>query len=633
MEGATSATFQLEREAGDVSVHNVRCEIADATWNEGNVFVEWNVGVLAVVSAEGTSIHTGGNSWLTVTLESSVEFYGSDGMVPGWDTTTWYDAETGEEIGTGNSAKAPATGSGSYYAVVTTDYGTVRTDVVSVEIDPAPAAGRIYKRSGGPAVVGNRCVLHAAALGEQPFEAVWTRDGEEVGTGDTLDIAALSKDDFGSYVLTVRNAHGSVSSDPFVLEPAPSGMVVGWAQDGSEGSVPQDRIGGVVQIAASSYGGVALKLDGTVVAWSENAGENGLAEVPAGLSGVAQVAVARDWDSGRAFAAALKRDGTVVVWGNYDDGLLRRISDLGDVVQIALESDVFVALRADGTVAAVSKYFVKTDDMGDEGFSVSEICEAGDAVGVFAQGYYRAVLHDDGTLSDGFDAGGQTDLVSVGGRLSDWGAWIALCADGRARSNMHGWWDDAAVEALDDVAAVDAQYSVTRAALLTADGQVHLVSWSDEMPEDGARAFAISSGAAHTLAIVSDPDVDPANAELLSFLDRHGVVPGADSAAEIDVLRAAAADADGDGQTAWAEFVADTDPTDETKKFQANVVFENGIPRVQFDPDLGEAREYTIESVSELGGEWTPTDNDEIAADSGAPAKFFRVKVSLPPGN
>ena len=627
---ATGASFQLERELGDVSAHNVRCEIADATWNEGNVAVEWNAGVLAVVSAEGTPIHAGGTSWLSVTLEASAGFYTSGGETDGWDTTTWYDAESGEKIGNGNSVKAPATGSGSYYAVVTTDYGTVQTDVVTVEVDPAPAVGRIYKRSGGPAVVGNRCVLHAAALGEQPLEAVWTRDGEEVGTGDTLDVAALSKDDFGSYVLTVRNACGSVSSDPFVLSPAPSGTVVGWAQDGSEESAPRDRIDGVVQIAASSFGGVALKLDGTVAAWSDNAGENGLADVPAGLSGVAQVAAARDWNSGTAVAAALKRDGSIVVWGNASDWFPTQIPDLGDVVQIALGSGELVALRADGTVARV---YSEWSNSGLER-ACSEICEAADAVGVFAQNSDHAVLHDDGTLSDDFNAGGYTELLSVGGELYDWGRWITLGADGRARSNWNGDWDDSAAEALEDVVAVDAQYSYGRAALLTADGQVHLVTWDgDETPDDGAYAFAVSSGAAHTLAIVSDPDVDPEDSEMLAFLDEHGVVPGAASAPAIDVLRAAGADADGDGQTAWAEYVAGTDPSDEAKKFRADIVFENGVPQVRCDPDLGDAREYVIESASGLGGEWTATDNGEIAADADAPAKFFRVKVSLPSGD
>lgn len=625
---AIGATFQLEREAGDESAHNVRCEIADATWNEGNVSVEWNVGVLAVISAEGTSIHTGGNSWLSVTLESSAGFYTTDsGVTLGYDTTVWYDAATGAEIGNGNSIKAPATGSGSYYAVVTTDYGTVQTDVVTVEIDPTPAVGRIYKRSGGPAIVGNRCVLHAAVYGEAPLETVWTRDGEEVGTGGTLDISALSKEDFGSYVLTVRNAHGEVSSEPFELTPAPSGTVTGWVEDGSQGSVPQERIDGVVQIAASSYGGVALKLDGTVVAWSDNAEENGLADVPSGLSGVAQVAAARDWNSGTAVAAALKRDGTIVVWGNRNEGFPAQIPDLGDVVQIALGSEQLVALRADGTVARV--YSVWRDSGPEQ--ACSEICEAGDAVGVFAQNYsYHAVLHDDGTLSDDFNANGLTELVSVGGQLYDWGDWIALCADGLPHSNWRNSWDDNLVESLEDVVAVDAQYSYSRAALLTADGQVHLVAWSDKQPADGALAFAISCGAAHTLAIVSDPDVDPEDSDLLAFLDEYGIVPDAATAPEIDVLRAAGADGDGDGQTVWAEYVAGTDPTDETKKFQANVVFENGIPRVQFDPDLGEAREYTIESVSELGGEWSVTDNDEIAGETEASAKFFRVKVALP---
>jgi len=64
-----------------------------------------------------------------------------------------------------------------------------------------------------------------------------------------------------------------------------------------------------VAIAAGGYHSLALKSDGTVVAWSTSgAMSNGQAIVPAGLNNV--VAVAAGW----VHSLALKADGTVVAW-------------------------------------------------------------------------------------------------------------------------------------------------------------------------------------------------------------------------------------------------------------------------------------------------------------------------------
>ena len=66
-------------------------------------------------------------------------------------------------------------------------------------------------------------------------------------------------------------------------------------------------LSGVTAISAGGYHSLALKDDGTVVAWGGN--YNGESTVPAGLSGVTAI-------SGGGFhSLALKDDGTVVGWG------------------------------------------------------------------------------------------------------------------------------------------------------------------------------------------------------------------------------------------------------------------------------------------------------------------------------
>ena len=65
-------------------------------------------------------------------------------------------------------------------------------------------------------------------------------------------------------------------------------------------------------IAAGWYHTVALKGDGTVVAWGYNG--YGQCNVPPGLSGVTAIA------AGGYHTAALKGDGIVVAWGDSHDG-------------------------------------------------------------------------------------------------------------------------------------------------------------------------------------------------------------------------------------------------------------------------------------------------------------------------
>ena len=120
------------------------------------------------------------------------------------------------------------------------------------------------------------------------------------------------------------------------------GTVVAWGNDG-QATVPAG-LSGVVAIAARGFHTVALKQDGTVVAWGSN--NSGQTTVPAGLSGVVAIAV------GRLYTVALKQDGTVVAWGSNSDGQATVPAGLSGVVAIAVGGFHTVALKQDGTVVA-----------------------------------------------------------------------------------------------------------------------------------------------------------------------------------------------------------------------------------------------------------------------------------------
>jgi alpha-tubulin suppressor-like RCC1 family protein len=98
------------------------------------------------------------------------------------------------------------------------------------------------------------------------------------------------------------------------------------------------------QIAAGASHTVALKNDGSVVAWGDNS--YGQCTVPAGLAGVTQVA------AGGVHTVALKNDGSVVAWGWNGYGQCTVPAGLAGVTQIAAGWEHTVALKNDGSVVA-----------------------------------------------------------------------------------------------------------------------------------------------------------------------------------------------------------------------------------------------------------------------------------------
>jgi hypothetical protein len=126
--------------------------------------------------------------------------------------------------------------------------------------------------------------------------------------------------------------------------------VVAWGQyyNGS-GFVPMFVPAGltnVVAVAADDTHNLALKGDGTMVAWGY-----GPTNVPAELTNVVAIATGEECNM------ALKAGGTVAVWGNNYYGQTNVPANLTNVVAIASGRWHCLALKSDGKVTAWGQYY------------------------------------------------------------------------------------------------------------------------------------------------------------------------------------------------------------------------------------------------------------------------------------
>jgi Regulator of chromosome condensation (RCC1) repeat len=190
------------------------------------------------------------------------------------------------------------------------------------------------------------------------------------------------------------------------------GSVVAWGCEGApdfgQCSVPSD-LSGVTAISAGYRHNLALKADGTVVAWGCGGGlDFGQCSVPGDLSGVTAIS------AGVIHSLALKGDGTVVAWGFCDayGGQCSVPSDLSGVTAIAAGLYHSLALKGDGTVVAWCPIF---------NFGQCNVPSNLSGVTAIAAGAFQSLaLKGDGTVVAWGCGGGGQDFgqCSVPGDLS-----------------------------------------------------------------------------------------------------------------------------------------------------------------------------------------------------------------------
>jgi hypothetical protein len=172
------------------------------------------------------------------------------------------------------------------------------------------------------------------------------------------------------------------------------GTVMAWGDNYySQATIPVG-LSGVTAIAAGWSYSLALKNDGTVVVFGW--GFYGEAAIPVGLSGV--TAIAAGWSH----ILALKSDGTVVAWGDNQFGQTTIPAGLSGVTAIAAGGRHSLALKSDGTVVA----------WGDNTYRQTTVpAGLSGVIAIAAGGNHSLALKSDGTVVAWGDNGtGQTTI-------------------------------------------------------------------------------------------------------------------------------------------------------------------------------------------------------------------------------
>jgi len=174
-----------------------------------------------------------------------------------------------------------------------------------------------------------------------------TSNGIAIAQGGYASLRMLLSD---GTVLPAPSASSSAFTN--IVAIADGSGLVGLRSDGSvvssiNGAVTMADVTNAIAVAAGSGHGLALKGDGTVVAWGNSA--SGQANVPVGLSNVVAVA------AGNSHNLVLKADGTVVAWGDNYYGQTDVPAGLSNVAAIFAGSRFSLAIVGDSPPTLLSQ--------------------------------------------------------------------------------------------------------------------------------------------------------------------------------------------------------------------------------------------------------------------------------------
>ncbi len=279
-----------------------------------------------------------------------------------------------------------------------------------------------------------------------------------------------------------------------------AGTMIPFAQNGVAATVK------VTQIAAAQKNSIALKSDGTVIAWGNHL--DSWAKLPAGLTDVVEIS-AKD-----STFLARKSNGTLVVWGSDDVGETVIPQGLAKVISMSAAGKHTLAVSQTGVVGNVGRVYAW--GLNGNGQSNVPVDAQVGVTRVAAGSYYSMALKFDGTVVDwGSNGAGATpkpsnlsDVVAI-----DAGYLYALAL--KSNGTVVAWGKEFDGNGILDVAGLSGITAISanrvHALALKNDGTV--VGWGDNEygkvtpPAGLADVVAVSAGVDHSLALKSDGTV------------------------------------------------------------------------------------------------------------------------------
>ena len=288
-----------------------------------------------------------------------------------------------------DSALAPQ--SGFYRVAVSNQFNLVTSSSTSLRVLFAKAWG--FLPTDPPLNVANAIAIavgnagsgtalgHYLVLKSDGKIASWS--GGIVQFGET-NVAALSN--------SIVTAIAAGFEDSLALKS--DGTVYAWGDNAfGETNVPSG-LNGVIAIACGDNHDLALKLDNTITGWGQN---NFLQLTNAAATNVVAIA------AGGQDSMALRADGSVVTWGNFGSGQFPVPFNATNIIAIAAGGQHFLALRANGTVVG----------WGSSSFGQTTIpAGLSNIVAISAGANHSVFLRNDGTVVTLGAFGGSTLITA-----------------------------------------------------------------------------------------------------------------------------------------------------------------------------------------------------------------------------
>ena len=331
---------------------------------------------------------------------------------------------------------------------------------------------------------GAKVVFKSLAIGAEPLHYQWYRDEVLIpgANSATLTLDNAQQSDIGDYHAIATNVFGSdVSHSAFLFL---STLIVDLPHPGTvvnfSGAFLPPHLTNIVGIASGTHHAVALREDGSVVAWgSAIANSLGVTNAPVHLTNVMAVGAGDD------FSLALSRDGTITGWGTGGGATVP--DGLYGVVAVATAPHRAVALKFDGTLT-------------EWGTPATLPPGLNGVTAVAANDTHTIVAKQDGTVEI-FGAPSLPPLVAPTNavRVAADGSLYALGADGVVL-DVAGL-DSAMPAPLEEVQALSARNG--RCLVLSMSGRIG--GWGNLAPPALTNSFSrIAAGGLYCLALTTD---------------------------------------------------------------------------------------------------------------------------------